>query len=99
MIKIKEYVHHMEDELEGAKMYAELYVEYKVKGDSATASKMIEASKQEYNHAMLWHDLATKAVEATSKVITPPAEMLEKWEKKHAKYVKSAAEIKMMWTI
>lgn len=99
MTKIKKYVEHMEDELAGAKMYAEQYVDYKVKGDSQTASKMLDASKQEYNHAMLWHDIAAKEIDAMSKVITPPPEMMEKWEHEHKEYVKSAAEIKMMWTL
>lgn len=99
MTIIKKYVEHMEDELEGAKDYAELYVDYKVRGDTATAQKMLEASKQEHAHAMLWHDIAVKEIEKINKTITPPQEMLDKWEHKHKEYMEESAKIKMMWTM
>ena len=93
---IKNFVDHIEDEIESAKEYAEKYVEYKVKEDMQTASRYKEMANDELKHAMYVHEMAVKEIDKLSKVYTPPAEMLEKWEKAHKDYVEKVAWVKQM---
>lgn len=96
MRMIQKYVEAIDEELEGAKNYAEKYVEHKAKGNSSAATKYKEMAHDELKHAGYEHEWATKEIEELSKVYTPPAEMLEKWEKAHKGYVESVAWIKQM---
>lgn len=96
MTIIKKYVETIEEELEGAKKYAEKYVENKVMGDMQKASKYNDMATDELKHAMYEHEWAAKAVNEISKVYTPPEEMMEKWEKAHKEYVEKVAWIKQM---
>ena len=93
---IKEYVEHIEDELDGAKEYAEMYVEAKAKGNITIANRYKEMANDELKHAMYVHEFAVKEIDELSKVYTPPVEMLEKWKKSHAEYVEKAAWVKQM---
>ena len=93
---IKKYVEHIEEEIEGAKEYAERYVEYKAKGDMQTASKFKAMAEDELHHASIIHEQAVKEIDQLSKVITPPAEMMEKWQHEHAEYVENAAWVRQM---
>lgn len=96
---IKRFVEHIEEELEGAKEYAEKYVECKANGNISHANKYKEMAQQELSHAMTIHGFATEAIEHLSKIYTPPVEMEEKWEKSHKEYVEKAAWIKQMLTL
>lgn len=96
MTSIKKYVDKIEDELEGAKEYAEKYVEYKTKDDMQVANHYKEMANDELKHAMYEHEMATKTIEKLKSHITPPEEMLERWEKAHKEYVEDAAWIKQM---
>lgn len=93
---IKEYVEKIDEELEGAKDYAEKYVEHKVKGDTSAATKYKEMANDELKHAMYEHEMAVKEIEEISKVYTPPAEMQKVWDEAHKKYVERAAWVKQM---
>jgi hypothetical protein len=96
MRHIKKYVEHIEEEIEGAKNYAEKYVEYKAKGDMQTAAKYKAMAEDELHHASIIHELAVKEINELSKVITPPVEMMEKWELAHKKFVEQVAWVKQM---
>ena len=96
MTTIKKYVDKIKDELEGARDYAEKYVEYKVKDNMHSANRYKEMANDELKHAMYEHEWAVKAIEKMRSHITPPAEMLEKWEKAHKEYVQDAAWIRQM---
>lgn len=96
---IKRYVEHIEEELEGAKDYAEKYVECKAKDNMTHANKYKEMAQQELTHAMTLHTFAVEAIENLSKVYTPPAEMEEKWNTAHKDYVEKAALVKQMLTL
>lgn len=96
MTIIKKYVEHIEEELEGAKDYAEKYVEHKVWNDMTKANKYKEMAHDELRHAMTIHEFATEQVHEISKVYTPPVEMMEKWEKAHKEYVEKVAWIRQM---
>ena len=96
MRAIKKYVEAIDEELHGAKEYAENYLEAKVKGDAQLATRYKEMANDELKHAMYQHENAVKAIDEISKVYTPPVEMVEKWEKSHKEYVEKAAWIKQM---
>lgn len=96
MRKIKEYVDHIKDEVEGAKKYAEKYVEYKAKGDTQRANRYKEMASDELKHANYIHDMAVVEVEEISKVYKPPLEMQEAWGHEHKKYVENVAMVKMI---
>lgn len=99
MKMIKDLVDKIDEELEGAKNYAEMYVEYKAKGDTAMASKFHSMAEDEIKHAMIIHDLATKTIEEVGKVFTAPPEMQEAWNKSHVAYVDKTAWIRKMMEI
>jgi hypothetical protein len=96
MRSIKKYVEAIEEELEGAKDYAEKYVEAKAKGETNKASRYHEMANDELKHSTYIHEWAVKEVETISKVYTPPTEMMETWEKAHKKYVECVGWIKQM---
>lgn len=96
MKHIKRYVEHIEEEIEGAKEYAERYVEYKAKGDMQTAAKYKAMAEDELHHASIIHEQAVKEINEISKVVTPPTEMMEKWQHEHAEYVENAAWVRQM---
>lgn len=96
---IQKLVDHIEDELESAKDYAEKYVEHKTKDDLTTASRFKSMAEDELSHAMFFHELAVKEIDKLSKLYTPPAKMLEKWEHEHREYVDKVAHIKQILSI
>ena len=96
MKAIKKYVEKIEEEIEGAKDYAEKYVEYKAKGDMTRANRYKEMANDELKHSSFIHEWAVKQIEEISKVYTAPVEMMEKWEKAHKEYVEQVAWIKQM---
>ena len=96
MKSIAKYVDHIEEEIEGAKEYAECYVEAKVHGDMNRANKYKEMATDELRHAAYVHEFAVAEIEAVSKVYTPPVEMQEKWDKAHKEYVERTAWVRQM---
>lgn len=96
MRKIKRLVDQINEELEGAKDYAEKYVEAKVKGDATWANRYKEMAQDELKHAMYLHESVTALIAEVSKAVTPPPEMMEKWNAEHVLYVDHAAWIKQM---
>lgn len=93
---IANYVKMIDEELEGAKCYAEKYVEFKAKGDATWANRFKEMANQEIQHSMWLHDLTVSEIEKLREVFVPPAEMLDKWDKAHIEYVEKAAWVKQM---
>lgn len=99
MKKIKKLVDQINEELEGAKDYAESYVEYKANGEASLANRFKEMANDELKHANYIHELAVDEIATLGRVYTPPAEMQEEWDKTHVKYVECAAWIKQMLTL
>lgn len=99
MRKIKELADNICEELEGAKCYAEKYIELKVNGDSSWAGKFKIMANDELTHAMNLHEYAVGEINKLKAVYTPPQDMLDKWDKVHAEYVEKAAWIKQMLTM
>ena len=96
MTKIKKLVEHIDEELCGAKDYAEKYLECKAKGDMQWANRYKEMASDELKHAGYLHEKAVQEIETISKVYTPPEDMEDAWEKSHKKYVEKASWIKTM---
>ncbi len=96
MRAIQKYVEFIKDEVEGAKEYAEMYVEAKAKGNVSTASRYKEMTLDELKHASWIHERAVKEIEKISQTYTPSPEMLEKWELEHKEYVEQAALVRQM---
>ena len=96
MTKIKKLAEHIEEELCGAKDYAEKYVECKAKGDMQWANRYKEMANDELKHASYLHDKAVLEIEQIGKVFKPTEEMEEKWEHSHKKFVEQTAWIKQM---
>lgn len=99
---IKDFVDQIDEELEGAKEYAETYLELKAKNDSNAmtyANRYKQMAQEELQHANNIHDRAVAEINQLSNVYTPPADMQEKWDLSHKKYVEKAAWIKQMLTL
>lgn len=96
MRSIQRYVESINDEIEGAKCYAEKYVEEKAKGDMEKANRYKEMSNDELKHAMYQHEWAVRDIEKLSKVFKPPVEMEEKWASAHKEYVEKVAWVRQM---
>ena len=93
---IKKYVDAIDEELHGAKEYAEKYVEMKAREDIQAATRYKEMANDELKHAMYQHEWAVKEIEMLSKIYVPPVEMQEIWDKQHKEYVEKTAWIKQM---
>lgn len=99
MKMIKDLVEHLDEEIEGAKEYAEKYVEYKAKGNMSRANKYKEMATDELKHTGYIHEFAVQEIEELKKIYTPPVDMLDKWNKAHKEYVEKVAWIKQMLTL
>ena len=96
MTKIKKLAEHIEEEICGAKEYAEKDVECKAKCNMQWSNRYKEMANDELKHAGYLHDKVTQDIEEISKVFKPTEEMEEKWEKCHKRYVEQTAWIKQM---
>ena len=96
MTRIKNLADQIKDELESAKNYAEEGLYYKAKGSSEWYSRYKNMAEDELEHAGYLHDRVVSEIEKLKAVMTPPEEMLQKWERDHKEYVETAAWVKQM---
>lgn len=96
MKRIAALVEKIDEELDGAKDYAECYLDRKASGESQWASRYREMALDELKHAGYVHDLAVEEIAKLRTVYTPPAEMEEKWNLSHRQYIEKAAWIKQI---
>lgn len=96
MTRIKDLADEIKDELHSAKCYAEEYLTFKAKEDSAWANRYKEMAQEELKHAGYIHDRVVMEIEELRKVYTPPQDMLDKWDSDHKKYIEKAAWIRQM---
>lgn len=99
MKSIKEYVELLDEEIEGAKDYAEKYVGCKAKGNMHRANRFKEMAEDELKHSSYIHEMAVQDIEELRRVYTPPIEMQEKWDKAHKEYVERVAWVKQMLSL
>ena len=93
---IKKLVDEIDEEICGAKEYAEMYVDHKSRGNGSWASRFKQMSNDELSHAMTLHDYAVEEIGRISSVFKAPAEMQEAWDKSHVAYVEKVAWVKQM---
>ena len=96
MTKIKKLVEAIDEEICGAKEYAEKYVEHKAAGNMNWANKFKEMANDELRHATILHDKATEDINELNKVFKPTMEMQKMWDDSHVAYVEKVAWIKQM---
>lgn len=96
---IKKIVHQIDDELFGAQMYAEKYVEEKANSNAKWAGKFKSMAEDELDHAMNMHEYAVEEINKLRQVYVPPQEMLDKWDQEHKAYVDKTAWIKQMLSL
>jgi len=96
---IMDLVDKIDDEIMGAKEYAETYLELKASGDANWSNKFKSLAQQELEHSVVIHDYAIQKIEQLKSVYTPPVEMQEVWDKSHKRYIEKVAWIKQMLTI
>lgn len=96
MTKIKKLADEMKEELCSAKEYAEEYLSFKAEENTPWANRYKEMAMDELKHAGYIHERAVMEIQELREVYTPPQNMLDKWEKDHAKYIEKAAWIKQM---
>ena len=99
MRHIQKWVEMLDEEIEGAKDYAEKYVECKAKGNMQRANRYKEMATDELKHTNYIHEMAVQEIEEIQRVYTAPADMQEKWDKAHKEYVEKVAWIKQMLTL
>ena len=97
MTKIKKYVEDIAEELNDAKKYMEIALEYKAAGDGARYNTYKDMSVQELAHSSNLHQFAVQDIEKLKTVYPDiPSDMMDKWNKAHVEYVEKAAWIKQM---
>lgn len=96
MTRIKNLAENIDEELNDAKKYAEMYIDFKAKNNMTWANKFKQLAQDELNHSMVIHDYTVQEIEELRKVYTPPQDMLDKWDKEHKMYVEKSAWIKQM---
>ena len=97
MKMIKKYVEKIDEEICGAKDYAEKALECKAMGESDRYTKYKAMAADELNHAMTIHEFAAQDIEKLKSVYPDvPQEMMEKWEKSHKEYVERVAWVRQM---
>jgi hypothetical protein len=89
-------IEHIEEELEGAKEYAEKYIDCKARGNTTRASKYSEMATDELKHAVYIKDFAVADIEDIKKVYKLSVEDEEKWEHAHKKFAECMAIVKHM---
>lgn len=92
---IQKLADHIEDELHGAKCYAEKYLEAKA-FKNQEAAQYREMAGDELRHAEILHNIAVAKVQTLGAVYTAPAEMQEKWDRLHREYTEKYAWVKQM---
>ena len=96
MRKIQKLVDGINEELEGAKHYAECYVEKKAAGKTQWANRFHSMAEDELAHAGYLHELAVEEIDNIRTVFKPTEEMQDKWDEAHKHYVACAAWVKQM---
>lgn len=96
---LHDYIEEIEDELEGAKEYAEKYVACKSKGNTGPANMYKEMSHDELKHAMYMYDFALSDIDQINSIYKMPVKDFDMWEAMKRKYAEHVALIRQMLSI
>lgn len=93
---IEKIADQLHEELEGAKEYAEKYIENKAKGNSTRALRFKDMASDELRHAQYIHDFSVADMEDIKKVYTLTDQEEEAWNHICKHYAEHSAIIRMM---
>ena len=96
MKMVDKLIEHIHEELEGAKGYAEKYIENKAKGNAMRAGVYKEMANDELRHAERIHEFAVRDIEDVKNVYALPEEEAEKWEHCNKHFSEKMAWIRHM---
>jgi ferritin len=91
---LEKLIENIEEELEGAKEYAERYIECKARGNNQRASKYKEMAHDEIRHAEEIYSFADTDVEAIRRVHPLSVEDEEEWARAVKKMHECIARVK-----
>lgn len=94
MRKIKKLADEIREELDGARSYAECYLEAKVNNDSRWMSRYKEMAEDELKHSTYLHEKVVDEINLVKEKIVTPQKMEDKWERLHHYYIEEVATIK-----
>ena len=95
---VHKFIDQIDDELDGAKEYAERYIECRAKGNASRAAKYKEMAGDELRHAGYVYDFAVMDIGEIKKVYPMPIEVEEAWDKAMKHYAECVAMVKHMLT-
>lgn len=93
---IDDMIERIEEEVEGAKEYAEMYIQSKAKGEHTRAAKYKDMAGDELRHASYLCEFSTADVDYIKRVYTLPVDDETKWEKAHKRFHEHMAMVKQM---
>ena len=93
---IEKMIDAIEEELEGAKNYAEKYLENKARGNMQRATAFKEMASDELRHASHIYDFSVQDISHIKDVYTLPVEVEEKWDHARKHYTECVGWIKQM---
>lgn len=96
MKQIAKLVNNLNEEVNDAKKYSDRYIDAKIHSNIEKSEIYHELANDELRHAELIHQLCVEEINAMRSVITPPLEMLEKWDKAHELYIEKVDAIRRM---
>lgn len=96
MKTIEKMVEHINEELEGAKEYAEKYIDSKARGNMARATKYKEMASDELRHASYIRDFAVEDIDGIKKVYQLDVDTDDMWHHANKKFVECMAIIRQM---
>lgn len=96
MKMVHRLIEGINEELEGAREYAEKYLHNKAMGNTARASAYRQMAMDELGHASHAHSFALQDIEALKKVHPLTEECEAAWEKAKSHYAECVAKVKYM---
>lgn len=93
---IADLIDQIDEEIEGAKHYAECYIDKKSRNDSQWATRFKEMANDELKHCTYMHDYVVEQLEILNRTFTPTEDMQKMWDESHKRYVERVAWIKQM---
>ena len=93
---IDDMIGRIDEEIDGAREYAEMYIQSKSKGEHTRASKYKDMAGDELRHASYLCEFATTDVDYIKKVYSLTVDDDIKWERAHKRFHERMAMVRQM---
>lgn len=93
---IDDIIENIDEEIDGAKEYAERYIQSKARGEHTRAAKYKDMADDEIRHASYLCEFAVVDVDYIKKVYSLPVDDDMKWEKAQKRFHECMAMVKQM---